>query len=186
MRKLVLLDRDGTICEDSDYLSDWRKMRIFDYSCNAVKTIKNKGYEIYIITNQAGVAKGKFSLDEAENQKKYVLSYFNKEEKLINDYLYCPHHKDGIITEFAIDCLCRKPKTGMIEKILNLNEIDPSNSYVVGDKLIDIELALNLKINPVLVLTGYGKEELKKIQEKDYKVAIYDNLLDFANKLKEI
>ncbi|MCX7990969.1 MAG: HAD-IIIA family hydrolase [Proteobacteria bacterium] len=183
MRKIVFLDRDGTICEDSDYLDDFRKMKIFSFSYDALAIIKNKGYEIYVITNQSGVAKGKFSLEEAENQKKFVLAYFNREKKLIEDYLYCPHHKEGVVEKFSFECNCRKPKTGMIEKINTLSEIDRKNSYVVGDKLIDIELAVNLGVNPVLVLTGYGNEEQKKIMEKDYNVLIFNNLLDFANSI---
>lgn len=186
MKKLVLLDRDGTICQDNDYLDDWRKMRIFDYSYDALKIIKKKGYHIYIVTNQSGVARGKFSLEEAENQKKFVLSFFNREEKIIEEYLYCPHHKDGVVKELSFDCDCRKPKTGLIDRVLKLAEVDNHNSYMVGDKLIDIELAINLKIVPVLVLTGYGRDDLKKLKDREgHEVLIYNDILDFAKNLKE-
>lgn len=186
MRRIVFLDRDGTICEDSNYLADWRKMKIFDYSFEAVKIINEKGYDVYVITNQAGVAKGKFTLEEAENQKNYVLNFFNRDKILIKNYLYCPHHKDGIIKEFTLECNCRKPATGMIEKVLNIDEIDKKNTYVVGDKMIDIQLALNLGVNPALVLTGYGKEEALKIKEMGLYVSIYENILEFAKKLKGV
>lgn len=184
LKKIVFLDRDGTICEDSDYLDDWRKMKIYPYSLEALKIIRKKGYGIYVITNQAGVAKGKFSIEEAENQKRYVLSYFNRDEKLIDDYLYCPHHRDGIVKEFAIECNCRKPKTGLIERVINPSDIDKDRSYVVGDKVIDLELAINLGVKPVLLLTGYGSSELQKA--KDYKIEVFNDLLNFARDLEDL
>lgn len=182
-RKIVFLDRDGTICEDSDYLDDWRKMKLYPYAYEAVKLIREKNYEIYILTNQSGVARGKFSIDEAERQRNFVLNYLNKEMIIVKDYLFCPHHRDGVVKEFSFDCECRKPKTGLIEKNMNISDIDKENSYMVGDKLIDVEFALNLGVKAVLVMTGYGKDEIKKAKDRNLDFATYENIYEFAKNL---
>ncbi len=177
LKKVIFLDRDGTICEDQDYLDDWRKMKIFPYAFEALNILKDKGYQIYVVSNQSGVARGKFSIDEAESQREYVLGYFNRERVVINDYLYCPHHKDGIIEEFSIDCDCRKPNMGLAKRAVDIHLIDKERSYMVGDKLIDVEFGKNLGIIPVLVLTGYGNQELIKLKEK---IPVFNNIYEFA------
>lgn len=185
MKKYVFLDRDGTVCVEKEYLDDYRKMEFIHGAEEAIRIIKNKGYNIIIITNQSGVARGKFSIEEAENQKKYFINYFLKKGINIDGYFYCPHYKEGIIKEYAIDCDCRKPKPGLIYRSIGNNKEDLSHSYVVGDKKIDIELAFNVGAIPVLVKTGYGEEEIKKITNKD-KILIFDNIYDFAVDLKEV
>lgn len=184
MKRCIFLDRDGTLCEEMNYLDDYRKMIIYPFANEAVKIMKEMGYLVFVITNQSGVARGKFSLEEAERQKEHLLTYFRDRNASLNGYFYCPHHKDGVVPQFAIDCDCRKPKTGLLKQAVDWKDIDKDNSYVVGDKLIDIELAKRAGIKGILVLTGYGKEELKKAAEnRDFE--IYDNLLSFAKSLKE-
>ncbi len=183
MIKCVFLDRDGTICEDMGYLDDYRKMVIYPFAVEAVKIIKKKGYKIFVVSNQSGVARGRFGIEEAERQKQYLLEYFLKNDAEIDGYFYCPHHKDGVITEFAIKCDCRKPETGMLKKAVSLETIDKQHSYVVGDKLIDVEMAVNAGINGVLVLTGYGKEELNRCKNEPGKFFLFRDLLEFAREL---
>lgn len=183
MIKCVFLDRDGTICEEMEYLDDYRKMVIYPFAIEALKIIKKKGYKVFVVTNQSGVARAKFSIEEAERQKQHLLDYFLKNEVNIDGYFYCPHHKDGVIAEFAIECDCRKPKTGLLKKAVLLETIDKQRSYVVGDKFIDVELAVNAGINGVLVLTGYGNDELSKCQDKLEKFTVFKDLLEFARKL---
>lgn len=185
MKRYVFLDRDGTVCVEKEYLDDYRKMEFIDGAEDAIRLIKNKGYSIIIITNQSGVARGKFSIQEAENQKNYFLNYFLEKDIKIDGYFYCPHHPEGIIKEYAVDCECRKPKTGLIYKSIKNITVDLSNSYVVGDKKIDIELAFNVGAIPVLVKTGYGNQELNKIRDLN-KILIFDSIYDFAVNLKEV
>lgn len=185
MKKYVFLDRDGTVCVEKEYLDDYKKMEFIKGVEDALRIIKNKGYIVIIITNQSGVARGKFSIEEAENQKKYFLNYFLEKGIKIDGYFYCPHHSEGIVKEYAIDCNCRKPKPGLIYSSIGNKNEDLSQSYVVGDKKIDIDLAINVGAIPVLVKTGYGNKEEKKISDKN-KVLIFKNLYDFALTLKEV
>lgn len=183
MKRCIFFDRDGTVCEEKEYLDDYRKMVIYPFAIEAFKIFKEKGYNIFIITNQSGVARGKFTILEAERQKKHLLDYFLKVNIVIDGYFYCPHHKEGVIKEYAIDCDCRKPKIGLIKQAIPLNNIDKDNSFMVGDKLIDLELAKNIGIKGVLVLTGYGLSELKKAKEAKMEFIVAKDILDMAMKL---
>ncbi|MCM8833374.1 MAG: HAD-IIIA family hydrolase [Candidatus Omnitrophica bacterium] len=185
MKRYIFLDRDGTICVEKEYLDDFRKMEFIEGAEEALRIMKKKGYKVIIVTNQSGVARGKFSIEEAENQKKYFLNYFLGRNIYLDGYFYCPHHPEGIIKDYAIYCLCRKPNPGLIYMAIDNKNEDLSFSYVVGDKKIDIELALNVGAIPVLVRTGYGIDEEKKINKKD-KVQIFNNIYDFALTLKEV
>jgi len=185
MKRFIFLDRDGTVCVEKEYLDDYKKMEFLPDVDKALRIFKDNDYGVVIITNQSGVARGKFSLEEAERQKKYFLEYFLKKKIVIDGYYYCPHHVDGIIKEFSIDCGCRKPKPGLINKAVEGIDVNMTRSYVVGDKLIDIELARNIGSIPVLVRTGYGREEEKKlIDKKD--ILIFENLYEFALFVKEV
>jgi D-glycero-D-manno-heptose 1,7-bisphosphate phosphatase len=185
MKRFIFLDRDGTVCVEKEYLDDYKKMEFLPDVDKAIKIFKENGYCVVIVTNQSGVARGKFSLEEAERQKKYFLEYFLKKGIVIDGYYYCPHHVDGIIKEFSIDCDCRKPKRGMIDKAIEGIEVNMAKSYVVGDKLIDIELARNIGLIPVLVRTGYGREEEKKLIDKK-NILVFENLYKFALFVKEV
>lgn len=183
MHKCIFLDRDGTVCEEMNYLDDYRKMIIYPFALDAIKIMKEKGYNVFIVTNQSGVAKGKFSLNEAERQKEYVIKYFSERGVSIDGYYYCPHHKDGIVLEYSIECDCRKPKIGLLERAIELNSVDREGSFVVGDKIIDMELAKNAGIKGVLVLTGYGRKELEKVVTERY-FKVCEDLLSFAKCLR--
>lgn len=185
MKRYVFLDRDGTVCIEKEYLDDYKKMEFIPRSDDALRIIKEKGYSIVIITNQSGVARGMFSIIEAENQKKYFLKYFQKKGIKLDGYFYCPHHPDGTIEEYSFECDCRKPKPGLIYKAVEYKQVDWKKSYVVGDKKIDIELAENIGAKPVLVRTGYGKEEEKKICDKN-DILVFDNIYDFALNIEEV
>ena len=81
----------------------------------------------------------------------------------VDGIFFCPHHPRGIIPEYQQDCDCRKPKTGLIKQARNFYDIDMSNSYVVGDRYSDIELANRLNLKGILVKTGYGRGEIEYI-----------------------
>lgn len=142
----VFLDRDGTIIEEVNYLSDFSEIKIYPFSFTALKIIKECGFKTFIITNQSGVARGYFT----ENFVKEVNTFLC--EKLgIDDFFYCPHLPED-------NCNCRKPKTGLIQQALKkYPEIDLSNSFFIGDKEVDIETGKNCNTKTILVGTGYGK-----------------------------
>ncbi|MFW9877981.1 MAG: D-glycero-beta-D-manno-heptose 1,7-bisphosphate 7-phosphatase [Candidatus Thorarchaeota archaeon] len=172
--KAIFLDRDGVINKEVSYLSNPENFKFIKGSIEALKILKNKGFLLIIITNQAGIARGFFTKETLEvihNKMKKILKQKNVQ---LDDIYYCPHHPD-----FTGPCNCRKPNPGMIlEAQLNYN-IDLNNSYMVGDTLNDIETGKAAKCKTVLVLTGYGKKEQKKISSIIPDM-IFKNLKEFA------
>lgn len=175
--KAIILDRDGVINKEVSYLSDPKDFEFIKGSIEALKILKQKGFLLIIITNQAGIARGFFTEETLKAIHHKMIEILKKNNIQLDDIYYCPHHPD-----FTGLCDCRKPNPGMILKAQQKYNIDLSYSYIVGDTLNDIKAGFAAKCKTVLVLTGYGKEEFKKINsiKPDF---IYENLLEFAKNL---
>lgn len=155
----VFMDRDGTICVDWGYLISAERMELLPNSAEALKKLNDAKIPVIVITNQAGVSREYFSEEavcEANESLKKILLKHNSH---VEEIYYCPHHPDA-------GCWCRKPNSGLLEEGAKKYKIDPKNSFVVGDKLTDIQLAKKVGAKSVLVLTGYGKEEEKKMTDE--------------------
>lgn len=173
----IFLDRDGVINKEVGYLSNPEDFELLEGTTEALKILKEKGYLLFIITNQAGVARGYYSeeiLSDIHNKLNLIL----KESDISLDGIYyCPHHP-----KITGDCECRKPKPGMIFKARDKFKINLQKSYMVGDTMGDIEAGNNAQCKTVLVMTGYGKEERSKIGDVKPDL-IFDSLLEFAKNL---
>ena len=175
--RTIFLDRDGVINKEVNYLSNPDDFELIENTIEALKILKDKRYLLIIITNQAGIAKGYFNEDilkEIHNKMNSLLKQYNV---FLDDIFYCPHHPD-----FTGPCECRKPQPGMIYCAKEKYDIDLHNSYMVGDTINDIKTGLNAGCITVLVLTGYGTEEKKKIKNIKPDL-IFNNLLEFAQKI---
>tara|TARA_B100001027_G_C16084156_1_gene248661 strand:- start:86 stop:556 length:471 start_codon:yes stop_codon:yes gene_type:complete len=133
-RKALFLDRDGVINHDTGHVH-----RIQDFIFNAeifkiCKNFQNRGFLIFIITNQAGIAKGYYDLKQFQKLNDWMLSVFNEHNISITKVYFCPHHPD-----FDKNCACRKPEPGMILKAKSEFNLDIQNSFLFGDKSSDIE-----------------------------------------------
>jgi D-glycero-D-manno-heptose 1,7-bisphosphate phosphatase len=165
MEKAVFLDRDGVLTEEVDYLSDVSQLRFIPDSARAVHLLNATEMKVIIITNQSGVARGYFSemvISEIHQEMKKQLS---AEKAFIDAVYYCPHHPEGAVEQYAIKCDCRKPGLGMLTQATEDYGIDLKHSYLVGDKLSDVECAQKAGMSGILVLTGYGKEARKMIAD---------------------
>ena len=176
--KAIFLDRDGVINEEVSYLSNPDDFRFIDGSIKALRILKSKGYLLIVITNQAGIARGYFTEEILEQIHRKMKLSLEANEISLDDIYYCPHHPD-----FTGVCECRKPLPGMILRAAKKHGITLNQSYMVGDTLKDIETGYNAKCKTVLVMTGYGREEVKKINKIKPNL-ICENLLDFAENLK--
>lgn len=163
-RPAVFLDRDGTINEDRGYIDSPESLIIIDGAASAVKRLNAKGFKVIVITNQSGVGRGYFTEDAADAVNKRLEEILKKDGAHLDGIYYCPHHPDD-------NCECRKPKTGLIERAKMDFPIDLKKSYVIGDKVSDIEIARGIGGKGVLVLTGMGKDEQKKLNHKPHYIA---------------
>ncbi len=160
----VFLDRDGTINEDTGYIDSPERLVIIDGVFSAIKRLNSKGFKVVVITNQSGVARGYFSKEAADAVNKRLEDVLKKNGAHLDGIYYCPHHPDD-------NCECRKPKTGMLEKAKKDLHIDFEKSYVVGDKVSDVEIARKIGGKGILVLTGAGKDEEGKLLHKPSYIA---------------
>lgn len=157
----VFLDRDGTINEEMGYINHLDRFVILPGVIEAIKLLKRHNFKVIVTSNQAGVAMGYFSeslIEEIHNHFKNILA---ENGTYLDAIYYCPHHPQAKVAAYGKDCPCRKPKTGLILKAKEEFNLDLNRCYVVGDKFIDIEFAHNAGLKSILVLTGYGKGEIR-------------------------
>lgn len=156
MNKAIFLDRDGTIIEEKNYLSDKKEIIFLEGSFEGLKKLQQE-YLLIIITNQSGVARGYFDEYIVEEMNTEIINQLSKKGVKITDVFYCPHYTDGKVKKYSITCDCRKPKTGLIKKAQILYDIDLKSSYVIGDKDSDIELAKNANCKSIFIKNNYYK-----------------------------
>ncbi len=157
MRKAVFLDRDGTVIEERNYLSDPEQVQLIDGAAEAVRALSEAGYLIVLVSNQSGVARGYFTEEDVQAVNRRVCSEIEKRGAGLDAVYYCPHYEKGSVAEYAVACGCRKPKAGMGIRAAAEHDIDLSESYMIGDKPSDVEFGRNCGMrNAFLVSTGHG------------------------------
>ena len=146
MKKALFLDRDGVINIDYGYVYQIEKFEFFSEIFDIVKMFKDRGYLIIVVTNQSGIGRGYYSQEDFLKLTKYMKDEFKKRDLAIDEVYYCPH----IVKD---NCKCRKPYTKMVDDAKEKFNIDLANSWLVGDKQSDINLAKNAGIG---VSVGIG------------------------------
>jgi len=183
----VFLDRDGTINKDLGYIYRIIDFQLFDFSIQAIKKLNQLNVLTIVISNQSGVARGYFNEEFVLNINNKMRSLLQEGGASIDGIYYCPHLPDGTVKEFSIECNCRKPKTGMILIAEQDFDINLKKSFMIGDKISDIQLGKKLNMTSILVLTGYGRKEYTRIQtsEETKPDHVAENLLEAVNFIQE-
>jgi D-glycero-D-manno-heptose 1,7-bisphosphate phosphatase len=159
MRRAVFIDRDGTISEEVGYVNHPSRYRVFPYAAEAVKTLNDAGWLAILVTNQAGVARGYFAEEMIEQVHNMLRQELARGSARLDAIYYCPHHPSVGAPPYRLDCDCRKPKPGLIERAARELDIDIANSWMIGDRYGDVELARNAGLHAGFVLSGYGRGE---------------------------
>lgn len=164
MNKCVFLDRDGVLNQDPPhYVHKIEDMVILPRVGDAIKLLNEEGWQVIVVSNQSGVGRGMYTQNDVYFFNNYLFYRIYKDSGgVVTDSLFCPHHPEHGIGEYKVDCECRKPKPGLILKAAKHHDIDLPNSWLIGDKRTDMEAAMAAGVRPILVLTGHGKEEVKK------------------------
>jgi D-glycero-D-manno-heptose 1,7-bisphosphate phosphatase len=180
---VVGLDRDGTINEDmGEYITNSSQLKIMPSSLEAIRTIRLKGHKLVILTNQAGVNKGIQTQAQVDAVNQTMMRVFGENGIFSIDGLY-------YATSNLKEDYYAKPNVGMFKRAQEeIAGIDWNSGWYVGDKITDLKAAEKVGATPILVLTGHGKETLKKLDtfaNKDLKkkTKVFNNLLEFANSL---
>jgi histidinol-phosphate phosphatase family protein len=170
-RRHVLLDRDGTVNVERDYLSDPAQVKLLPGAAAGMKKLLDHGFGLTLVTNQAGIGHGYFDLSRLNQIHEKLRALLGDEDVALDGIYFCPHAPQD-------QCACRKPRTGMIDRAVSDMRFDPVHAFLIGDKACDIEMGRTAGATTFLVRTGYGAQEEAAGLCADFTV---ENLLEAAH-----
>jgi D-glycero-D-manno-heptose 1,7-bisphosphate phosphatase len=185
MNRAVFIDRDGTISEEVGYINHPSRFRVFAYAAEAIKLLHQSQWLAILITNQAGVARGYFSEEMVRTVHADLVRALADDDASLDAIYYCPHHPSVGQPPYRLDCDCRKPKPGLLLRAASDHGINLAESWMVGDRYSDVELAHNAGVHSALVLSGYGRGEWE-YQKNSWELQpelIAENLLDAVRQI---
>lgn len=157
-KRAVFIDRDGTLNVEQDYLYRTEDCILIPGAVDAVRRLNEAGWLVVVVTNQSGVARGYYSEQQVALLHRHMADELARGGGQVDGWYYCPHHPSGQ-EPYNRQCDCRKPLPGMLLRAAYELEIDLSRSWMVGDKLVDVQAGLAAGCRAVLVRTGYGLKE---------------------------
>ena len=159
MKPAVFLDRDGTIIEDRNFITRTEDVHFLPGAVAALRALQRAGFLLFIVTNQSGVGRGLMEIADVERLHRFLAAQLAKQGVKLDGVYVCPHHpNDG--------CACRKPLPKHLLSAAEAHGVDLTRSYLVGDRLSDVETAQNAGCIPILVETGLGKEVASKHRDQ--------------------
>jgi D-glycero-D-manno-heptose 1,7-bisphosphate phosphatase len=174
----VFVDRDGTLNVEVGHLDDAADLDLIDGAGEALRTLRGAGYRVVVITNQSAVARGLLTEDALRDLHARLARRLGAEGARLDGIYYCPHHPTEGRGPYRVECSCRKPKPGLVERAARELDIDLERSFVVGDKLSDLEAGARAGCRGVLVRTGYGADEEQRLDGSPVRPAhVADDLL---------
>jgi D,D-heptose 1,7-bisphosphate phosphatase len=172
LKPAIFLDKDGTVLQDVPYNVDTANMVFAPGAAAGLARLAQLGLPLYVITNQPGIALGKFCLDDLADMQQHLSLMFQQVGANLDGLYFCPHHPDGIVSQYACECECRKPAPGLLLQAAKQNGIDLARSWLVGDILNDIEAGSRAGCQTILIDNGNETEwELNRERTPDHRVA---------------
>ncbi|MCK4655291.1 MAG: HAD family hydrolase [Candidatus Cloacimonetes bacterium] len=170
-KKAVFLDRDGTInFDENGYINNPDDFQLFSFSGEAIATLNKMGYLIFIVTNQSGVARNLYKVEDIELVHRKMIKNLEEKGAIINDIFFSPYHKKGEVEPYNVDHEDRKPGLGMFKKALKKYNFNIRKSFMIGDRYADITFGKKAGLTTILVLTGNGEIAFyKKRKDWEYK-----------------
>lgn len=174
MRKAIFLDRDGTINVEREYTY---RIEDFVYEKGVIEALlllQHLGYQLVIVTNQSGIARGYYTEEDFQYLNNWMLSDLKKRGIEIAGVYYCPHHPEGKVRGYAIECKCRKPATGLFWQAQEELHIGMKDSYAIGDKVRDLSICNESDVKGILLdktVYGVSRFSLKNPDKKIWKCA---------------
>ena len=153
--KAVILDRDGTLVQDTGHVHKAEDFRLLPNVIEGLEKLKK--FMLFVVTNQSGIGRGLYKLEDFKKFNAIMVDELERNKIKIEKIYYCPHKPED-------NCVCRKPKTKFLKDAAKAYDIDLKKSFVIGDQIADIELGKNGNCKSVLVLTGNGKKTEKEVK----------------------
>ena len=179
LNRAIFLDRDGTINVEKEYLINPSDFELLPDVSNALQKLQNAGFLLVIVSNQSGVARGYFTESQVDELHQSMEKRLEPFGVTFDGIYFCPHHPTSGQGEYLCDCECRKGKPGMLLKAAKELQIDLSQSFMIGDKLADIQAGHAAGCKTFLVKTGYGKDF--EMASMAYGSRVVDDLLAAAD-----
>jgi histidinol-phosphate phosphatase family protein len=156
--RALFIDRDGTINVEKEFISSPDDVELIPYAAAGLFMAAKHGFKLFVISNQSGVARGLMTEDDVVRVNQRLIELLAREGVKLDGIEYCPHYPS-----LSGPCDCRKPRRGMIDRVLQQHDIDIARSFVIGDRGLDAELAFNIGAKAVMVMTGYGVLEVNAL-----------------------
>jgi D-glycero-D-manno-heptose 1,7-bisphosphate phosphatase len=157
--RAVFLDRDGTLNEEMGYVNHVSRFHLLPGAAEAVRLLNENDWKVVVVSNQSGVARGYFPESVLAEVDARLNAELAREEARLDGTYYCLHHPQAQLEAYRRSCECRKPRPGLLRRAAQELGIDLGESWLIGDRLLDVETAHNAGARAVLVLTGYGRGE---------------------------
>lgn len=178
MKNAIFIDKDGTLIRDIPYNTDPDKIALEPYADVALQLLSGQDYALVVISNQAGIAKGYFPESDMQQVITKVKSLLATAGVTLDGFFYCPHHPEGAIAAYTLECSCRKPEPGMILKAAEILDIDLSQSWMIGDILNDVEAGNRAGCRSLLI--NNGNETIWELNKSRLPAYAASDLLDAA------
>lgn len=172
MNRACFLDRDGVLIKDMHYIKDPDDVELMPGVADALKKLHDNGFLCVVVSNQSGVARGYFSEESVDVVNARICELLAERGEKLDASYYCPHYPDGDVDEYSFDCDCRKPGPGMFLKAAEEHSINLGESFMIGDKVSDIEAARKAGCKEaVMVKTGKGEEQFRRYKPENVHLA---------------
>ncbi|QQL50481.1 D-glycero-alpha-D-manno-heptose-1,7-bisphosphate 7-phosphatase [Mucilaginibacter ginkgonis] len=158
MNKALFLDKDGTLIPDIPYNVDPAQITLNVETIEGLQTLSANGYKLIVVSNQSGIARGYFSVEDFQPVIRKIRDLFKEQDLELTAFYFCPHHPEGTVEGFSIQCDCRKPQPGMLLQAAAEHDIDLTKSWMIGDILNDVEAGNRAGCKTVLIDNGNETE----------------------------
>ncbi len=163
MSGAFFLDRDGTINKDTGYVGSPDKLELMPQAAEGIRRMNEAGYLVIVVSNQSGVARGYFSEQDMNAVNTRLNEMLGEYGAHIDAFYCCPHLKEGVIKEYAVDCGCRKPKTGLFERAIRDFGLNAAECFACGDRARDVNMLPEIGVpesHLMIVYTNDGRPTL--------------------------
>ncbi len=168
MVEAVFLDRDGTLIKEVQYLSIPEQIQLLPRAAAAVRRLNQMRIKTYLVTNQSAIARGLITEFDLLVIHARLVQILKQEQAFLDGLYYCPHYPGGKIAQYAINCNCRKPAPGLLQKAAREHQHNLGNCFMVGDRLSDIGAGNHAGCHTALIQTGYGKREVQNLSHPPF------------------